>query len=348
MAPRGDPKHRKTAKLFVITLLVITWAALTCLGAPEQANGTTTALQSNTTNHEHQSNNSENNSTATSATTSETALLSSDEFVDFTEAPTLLFDGLAASDVENSTSAREPQEATEPSRTTSAPALAKELNSSSDETTPSSAAELSENAEEENDDEPETTKEAFEPPKNVSQYMDYIETLFHDLRHQISDLFEPHLPQLIRTSQMVQLSGSCSHDMLRMALALRQFEPWALRMIDSSGKVPEGIFEGSFTALGSYDECLNTIFGQQQQGKTNEPPTSSQQTNQTQGKYCLVNVSPYLPPKPPADRVEKMFQEEANRRNYSQVSAYFLSNDDPEYIFSSLNKTRPRAHEPST
>ena len=126
---------------------------------------------------------------------------------------------------------------------------------------------------------------------------------------------------------MVQLSGSCSYDMLLMALALRRFEPWALRMIDSSGKVPEGIFEGSFTALGSYDECLGTVFAQpasatqgssqqqQQPGGTNNQAIISP----TQGKYCLVNVSPFLPPKPPADRVERMFQEEANRRNYTKV-----------------------------
>lgn len=180
----------------------------------------------------------------------------------------------------------------------------------------------------------------FEPPQNISQYMDYIEKLFHDLRHQIAHLFEPHLPQLIRTSQMVELSSSCSYDMLRMALALRQFEPWALRMIDSSGKVPEGIFEGSFTALGSYDECLNTVF-QSGSGSTSassahnhqaetaagtqDPATLREQQGSmsapTQGKYCLVTVSPFMPPKPPADKVDRLFQEEANRRNYTRVSS---------------------------
>ena len=181
----------------------------------------------------------------------------------------------------------------------------------------------------------------FEPPQNISQYMDYIERLFHDLRHQITDLFEPHIPKLIRTSQMVELSNSCSYDMLRMALALRQFEPWALRMIDSSGKMPEGIFEGSFTALGAYDECINIVFesASSQHATSNSAPSpvpsvSTGDNNQqpadgkhvppppppTQGKYCLVTVSPFMPPKPPADKVERMFQDEANRRNYTKVS----------------------------
>ncbi|KAG9509518.1 Nose resistant to fluoxetine protein 6, partial [Fragariocoptes setiger] len=153
----------------------------------------------------------------------------------------------------------------------------------------------------------------FEVPKNVSQFMDYIERLFHDLKHQIMDLFEPHMPQLIRRSSMVSLSGACSYDMLRLVLGLRQFQPWALKMLDAAGKVPEGIFEGSFTALGSYDECLATQFEASQSDDGNQP---------TQGKYCLVNVSPFLPPKPPVDNVEHIFNEEANKRNYPRANHF--------------------------
>lgn len=267
--------------------------------------------------------------TTTTTTTSGDVLLSGNEFVDFTEAPMLLFDG--TSNESNETS---------PNTTTSSPQQVPpaSANNSSTTETPTTIADdlvdgdsdegLSDDSEAQDDNK--DFKQDFDPPQNVSQYMDYIERLFHDLRHQITDLFEPHIPQLIRTSQMVQLSGSCSYDMLRMALALRQFEPWALRMIDSSGKVPEGIFEGSFTALGSYDQCLGTVFASTSSSGSSSSSSSSaasqsqsssgqQLAGQTQGKYCLVNVSPYLPPKPPADRVERLFQEEANRRNYTKV-----------------------------
>lgn len=291
-------------------------------------------------------------------------LISGDEFVDFTETPLILIDGVANENTTaNSTSTLITSEKNESSSqinatithtTTTAPTTTSTTNETLEVTTAivplniddeignenatSSCEFEGESGETEDQDqdfkaEEVIDEEEFKPPQNVSQYMDYIERLFHDLRHQITDLFEPHIPQLIRTSQMVQLSGSCSHDMLRMALALRQFEPWALRMIDSSGKVPEGIFEGSFTALGSYDECLNTRFGLSHSDQPGPQKTGSQippgatDTNadqqvapQTQGKYCLVNVSPFLPPKPPADRVERLFQEEANRRNYTKVS----------------------------
>lgn len=285
--------------------------------------------------------------TTTTTTTSGDVLLSGNEFVDFTEAPMLLFDGISNESNETSpekpsaTTTSSPQQvpSTTTTTTTSPPGAAPAANSSSSSSTTTEAPatiaddlvdgdpdeELSDDSEAQDDNK--DFKQDFDPPQNVSQYMDYIERLFHDLRHQITDLFEPHIPQLIRTSQMVQLSGSCSYDMLRMALALRQFEPWALRMIDSSGKVPEGIFEGSFTALGSYDQCLGTVFASTSSSSSSSSSAASQAqsssgpqlASQTQGKYCLVNVSPFLPPKPPADRVERMFQEEANRRNYTKV-----------------------------
>lgn len=257
-------------------------------------------------------------------------LLSSNDFVDFTESPTILFDG-TSNESNNETTQDTPETNSSfssrvPNGGISTTSASPEANGTETTTTTDSASESDPSDDNsEDDDSPMEASGHTKPlelPQNVSQYMDYIEQLFHDLRHQITDLFEPHIPQLIRTSQMVELSGPCSYDMLRMALALRQFEPWALRMIDSSGKVPEGIFEGSFTALGSYDECLNTVFAS---SASANPPVGQQDSQQTsvsptQGKYCLVNVSPFLPPKPPADRVERMFQEEANRRNYSKVS----------------------------
>lgn len=276
-----------------------------------------------------------------STNTSDEILLAKDEFVDYTEAPTLLFDGLS-NDSEIKPNNNETTSDQEAPSTTLAPTSVS-ANSTSEPSLTATEEPASDEADESdvtttNDDDAadgnhkDPTKRPFEPPQNVSQYMDYIESLFHDLRHQITDLFEPHIPQLIRTSQMVQLSNSCSYDMLRMALALRQFEPWALRMIDSSGKVPEGIFEGSFTALGSYDECIQTVFDHQDVGapQTSSEKQQQQQVAPTQGKYCLVNVSPFLPPKPPADKVERMFQDEANRRNLTKVSPIKDKQDEHE------------------
>lgn len=297
-------------------------------------------LLGNTSTLTAQSSNLANNSvTITITTTTEPpiittdneTLLSGNEFVDFTETPTLLYDNLSNDNSSVANKTLDSNSSTTGLQNDNLTALKIEHDNAS-ELNDSDAEEDAAEPEEEVD---KASAHPFEPPQNVSQYMDYIERLFHDLRHQITSFFEPHIPQLIRTSQMVQLSSSCSYDMLRMALALRQFAPWALRMIDSSGKVPEGLFEGSFTALGSYDECIDTVFASPSPNAQQTPmqplaspssapaggaPQSSESgaVTPTQGKYCLVHILPFMPPKPPADKVESMFREEANKRNYTK------------------------------
>lgn len=362
------PKHSNNTKMILHSLMRLIALAVLCenllfIDAQTTSQNSATsdssvANQTRPLNHTTPSpatiaiHRSEDSDTEDAGRPRESLMLSKDEFVDYTEAPTLLFDNTSdeaapssnnsdsassSSPGANATSSTAPTSA--PSTTTTAPetegttTVRPEANDSKNATSSPTDDTADDGADDEDgagEDSMEDTKDnvkPFEPPKNISQYMDYIETLFHDLRHQITDLFEPHIPQLIRTSQQVQLSGSCSYDMLRLALALRQFEPWALRMIDSSGKVPEGIFEGSFTALGSYDECLSTVFASssttpnnQQASPATSPVTSAGEKSHTQGKYCLVAVSPFMPPKPPADRIEHLFQEEASKRNHSKVS----------------------------
>lgn len=317
---RADIRVNKLFPILVSIFIASSSVSVLVVSVNGESTNSSALLPQQQQQQQQQANTTNVGESTNETTTTGGTLLSANEFVDFTEAPTPLFDG-TSNDRETLSIIKESSPTTTTTETTERTTTVEPTISEPTTTV------ASEDDQDENEDEQPAAKEQFEPPQNVSQYMDYIESLFHDLRHQISDLFEPHLPQLIRSSQMVQLSGSCSYDMLRMALALRQFEPWALKMIDSSGKVPEGIFEGSFTALGSYDECLNTVFGQESSTSTTTTTTTtsqsqsqSQNQSQTQGKYCLVNVSPYLPPKPPADRVERMFQEEANRRNYTKVS----------------------------
>ncbi|KAL1427915.1 hypothetical protein MTO96_003073 [Rhipicephalus appendiculatus] len=56
-----------------------------------------------------------------------------------------------------------------------------------------------------------------------------------------------------------EVSVQCSLGLLKTLRGLSNLEPWALRMIDSSGKVPGNLFIGSVSELGSYDECLATV-----------------------------------------------------------------------------------------
>ncbi|XP_075736989.1 O-acyltransferase like protein isoform X2 [Rhipicephalus microplus] len=55
------------------------------------------------------------------------------------------------------------------------------------------------------------------------------------------------------------VSTQCSLALLKMLRGLSDLEPWAVRMFDSTGKIPTGVFTGTSTELGSFDECLATV-----------------------------------------------------------------------------------------
>ncbi|KAH7979274.1 hypothetical protein HPB49_008929 [Dermacentor silvarum] len=56
-----------------------------------------------------------------------------------------------------------------------------------------------------------------------------------------------------------KMSRQCAFKLLKFVHSLRNFEPWTLRMIDASGKYPTGLFQGSLSDLGAYDQCIETV-----------------------------------------------------------------------------------------
>ncbi|XP_050049861.1 nose resistant to fluoxetine protein 6-like [Dermacentor andersoni] len=56
-----------------------------------------------------------------------------------------------------------------------------------------------------------------------------------------------------------KMSRQCAFKLLKFVHGLRNFEPWTLRMIDASGKYPTGLFQGSLSDLGAYDQCIETV-----------------------------------------------------------------------------------------
>lgn len=219
-------RHNKQRFYLFVATIVLTLAKPIQL---QTTSTTTTPSQTTTTTP---------SSPLSNLSESSLVLGSSSEFVDYTETPSLLYDNA--------------DDNTEP-LVSSAPAESNKNNSTSQTTTPITIQTISttyapivsttnapkivedlatsnENDEStDNEDVEDSTSDYFRPPQNVSHYMDYIERLFTDLRHQVKDLLEPHMPQLIRSSSRVSLSQACSYDVLRFALALRSFEPWALK-----------------------------------------------------------------------------------------------------------------------
>ncbi|XP_014231037.1 nose resistant to fluoxetine protein 6-like [Trichogramma pretiosum] len=52
------------------------------------------------------------------------------------------------------------------------------------------------------------------------------------------------------------INSSCASDLSLFIRALGNREPWALKMLDASSKVPSGLLQGHVIDMGMYDECL--------------------------------------------------------------------------------------------
>ncbi|XP_037270632.2 nose resistant to fluoxetine protein 6 [Rhipicephalus microplus] len=82
-----------------------------------------------------------------------------------------------------------------------------------------------------------------------------VEALVQDT---IDAAYRKALPMVTKFGFDPAVSGECSQSLLKMALAFRRLEPWAIRMLDASGKVASGLLMGTLGDLGNFDECLAT------------------------------------------------------------------------------------------
>ncbi|KAL1481073.1 hypothetical protein MTO96_050493 [Rhipicephalus appendiculatus] len=65
-------------------------------------------------------------------------------------------------------------------------------------------------------------------------------------------------PSLTRKLLGADLRPECSLALLRTVTALKKLEPWALRLLDATGKYPTGVLQFSRADIGAFDECLET------------------------------------------------------------------------------------------
>lgn len=79
-----------------------------------------------------------------------------------------------------------------------------------------------------------------------------------NVRRMVSDVFAKVPPDVLRSLQSAEVSATCSLGLLKMMRGFRNLKPWALRLIDASGKYPTGAFEGTKSDIGAFDECLGT------------------------------------------------------------------------------------------
>lgn len=84
-----------------------------------------------------------------------------------------------------------------------------------------------------------------------------------DFLHEIKDMMAgafANMPMSMKRKMLeADVRPECSVALMRTMRAFFNFEPWALRLFDASGKYPTGLFQGSHADLGAFDECLETV-----------------------------------------------------------------------------------------
>ncbi|XP_067638010.1 nose resistant to fluoxetine protein 6 isoform X2 [Eurosta solidaginis] len=86
-------------------------------------------------------------------------------------------------------------------------------------------------------------------------------------------------------------SPKCRKQMQRFLEGLDNFELWALKMHDSTGKISSGLLNGNINQPGDFDLCLGINSG------TVKSPGIESDADGIKGQYCLAYAQPALPHK---------------------------------------------------
>ncbi|XP_075539820.1 nose resistant to fluoxetine protein 6-like [Dermacentor variabilis] len=90
--------------------------------------------------------------------------------------------------------------------------------------------------------------------ESADEELDYMQLL----RNTVAGGFANMPVALRRRLLSADVTPECNVGLLRFMRAMQNLEPWALRLLDASGKFPSGLLQGSRVDLGAFDECLET------------------------------------------------------------------------------------------
>ncbi|XP_064458369.1 nose resistant to fluoxetine protein 6-like [Ornithodoros turicata] len=134
-----------------------------------------------------------------------------------------------------------------------------------------------------------TTQDPGPDPRNPFKY--YAKKQTQLIKGIMKNVMEHVAPQFMGDISRVNLTGDCAYGVFKYILGIKQLYPWAIKMLDSTGKAPDGVFYGSLTAFGDMDECLSV--------RATHRKYSGKIEKYFHGQYCAADVRPILPPKPP-------------------------------------------------
>ncbi|XP_023241136.1 uncharacterized protein LOC111639477 [Centruroides sculpturatus] len=100
----------------------------------------------------------------------------------------------------------------------------------------------------------------------------------------LKSVLKPSLPYLMRIFEEVNVSSPCTKSSVIFLKDLMKLKEWPLRMIDSFGKLPAGMFGVTLWMSGDYDQCLDIKIPQ------NEKVITDKGKEQVRGKYCALTI----------------------------------------------------------
>ncbi|XP_075735967.1 nose resistant to fluoxetine protein 6 isoform X1 [Rhipicephalus microplus] len=79
------------------------------------------------------------------------------------------------------------------------------------------------------------------------------------LKEWIGKAMDQSSPEFTRKLLKAEVSTDCSFGLLKLVRAIRNLDPWAIRLFDASGKYPTGALQATRADFGAFDECLETV-----------------------------------------------------------------------------------------
>lgn len=159
-----------------------------------------------------------------------------------------------------------------------------------------------------NEDKSQDDEEAFETLKTIDFAEKEWQLMFRTLDLMHDSVASSILLQVGKHTNLFEdvvskLSPECRRDIYHIRTSIKKHKLWALRMVDSNGKLPSGISYGRFSSPGDYEECLsvrvdedvyNSLSGSAGSGAALSPP----EHHKFHGKYCLLDFRLPLPERP--------------------------------------------------
>lgn len=134
-----------------------------------------------------------------------------------------------------------------------------------------------------------TTPDPGPDPRNPFKY--YAMKQEKLIKGIMKNVMEHVTPQFMGDISRLNLTGDCAYGVFKFILGIKQLKPWAVKMLDATGKMPDGVFYGSLAAFGDMDECLSV--------HATHKKYNGKIERYFRGQYCAADVRPILPPKPP-------------------------------------------------